>query len=336
MSQVVSKERIVVKPCFTPSAGLVFHNDSRVLAADCRLRVSKLSALWSHRRASIPQSLASVELKLTHRRLLCSAASDGPRRDVLHAALVIILIETFTIGQAGAADVNSSNNPLTQVVTVQIQDYISPYVNRVAGTGNEFQARGLIPYQLFGTDQLVRLTVPVETLPQNSGTSTTGFSNFEAFDLTLIPTNVATFGVGPLLVAPTAGNSALGTDKWQAGAAGVAVMPRKWGLFAQVLTYQHSFGGEHNRGSTSVMTYQPILTYNLPDDFYLRSSGLMSFDFERHSTVVPIGLGAGKVWQLSPKVRLNVFVEPQYSVIHSGLGVPLLQIYTGAVFQFTL
>ncbi len=297
---------------------------------------NKFRVLQTFRQASTPECAALVEWKLDHRLSDSSATRGGIRTDVLYTLLLVVLVQVSSISRAGAADVNSSNNPLTQVVTVQIQDYISPSVDRIGGTGNDFETRGLIPYKLFGTDQLVRVTAPVETLPEDPGSSTTGFSNLQIFDLSLIPTSIATFGVGPLLVFPTAGNSTLGTNKWQGGAAGVAVMPRKWGLFAQVLTYQHSFGQGDNGGSTSLITYQPILTVNLPKNFYLRSSGIMSFDLERHSTVVPIGFGAGKVWQLSPKVNLNVFVEPQYSVVHSGVGVPLLQVYTGATFQFIL
>ena len=193
--------------------------------------------------ASAPKTIAPREGGTGHGRPSRSATPNCFWPNVVRAASIVMMAGLGLTREADAADVNSSNNPLTQVVTIQIQDYISPYVNRVAGTGNEFQARGLIPFQLFDTDQLVRFTVPVDTIPEVPGSSTTGLSNFEMFDLTLIPTGIATFGVGPLLVAPTAGNSTLGTDKWQAGAAAVAVMPRKWGLFAQVLTYQHSFGG---------------------------------------------------------------------------------------------
>ena len=335
--QKTPEEHLVGNPRSRRRIRPSLRSNSRGLTPDLRMIcLNRLSALCRHPQASKLKSHALITSKLSYSSLFCAELPDWPRANVLYLALFVILKATIMASQAGAADVNSSNNPLTQVVTVQIQDYISPYVNRLNGTGNQLQARGLVPFQLFGTDQLARVTAPVETLPQASGTSTTGLSNFQVFDLTLIPTSIATFGVGPLLVAPTAGNSALGTDRWQAGAAGVAVMPGKWGLFAQVLTYQHSFGGGHGEGPTSLLTYQPILTYNLANDFYLRSSGLMSFDFERHSTVIPLGFGAGKVWQLSPRVRLNVFVEPQYSVIHSGVGVPLFQIYTGGVFQFTL
>jgi hypothetical protein len=44
----------------------------------------------------------------------------------------------------------------------------------------------------------------------------------------VFPTKDAVFGIGPLIAAPIASNRSLGTGKWQAGAAGVVVVPKDW------------------------------------------------------------------------------------------------------------
>ncbi len=62
----------------------------------------------------------------------------------------------------------------------------------------------------------------------------------------------------------------------------------------------------------------------------------MTFDLGNHTTVVPVGFGAGKVWSFGNGNTVNAFVEPQYSVIHSGAGVPVWQIFAGINFQFAL
>jgi hypothetical protein len=39
---------------------------------------------------------------------------------------------------------------------------------------------------------------------------------------------------------------------------------------------------------------------------------------------------------LANGITINAFVEPQYSVIHSGVGVPVWQVFAGINFQFAI
>jgi hypothetical protein len=43
-----------------------------------------------------------------------------------------------------------------------------------------------------------------------------------------------------------------------------------------------------------------------------------------------------KVWQFGHGNTLNAFLESQYSVFHSGVDVPVWQIFGGVNFQFAL
>ena len=290
------------------------------------LRSDLVNAFWFHLDLLFEGVLSRCQERMSRHPSL---------REVLTITLLGASFMTTTTGPVRAADANLANNPLTQEVTVYIQDYISPIVSRISGAGNDFELRGLVPFKLLDTSQLVRFTAPLETLPSHEG-GATGLSNLTIFDLTLIPTKLATFGVGPLLASPTAGNSRLGSGKWQGGGAAVGVIPGKWGLFAAILTHQHSFGGAHDDRQTSLLTFQPVLTFNLLNNFYLRSSGVMSFDFSSHTGVIPLGLGIGRVWDIRPGLTLNTFLEPQYSVIRSGAGVPTLQVYTGFNLQIKI
>ncbi|WP_158931027.1 hypothetical protein [Acidisphaera sp. S103] len=236
-----------------------------------------------------------------------------------------------------AADANAANNPLTPKITLNLQDYFLPSLNRVDGrSANQGLLRGLVPADPFGVPQLIRFTLPVATNPGFPNGTNTGLGDLTLFDLVVIPVKPVLFGVGPLLVAPTATNKNTGAGKWQAGVAGVAVAPQSWGLVAALVTYQHSFAGDDSRPVAQLMTFQPIVTYNLPKGFYLRSSGTWTLDLGNHTTVIPVGFGVGKVWAFGHGNTLNAFVEPQYSVIHSGVGVPVWQIFAGLNFQFAI
>jgi hypothetical protein len=48
---------------------------------------------------------------------------------------------------------------------------------------------------------------------------------------------------------------------------------------------------------------------------------------------IPIGLGAGKVWNFADGKTINFYMEHQYSVWRSGLGAPTWQLFTGINFQ---
>jgi hypothetical protein len=239
--------------------------------------------------------------------------------------------------QAPAGEVNAANNPLTPKITVNLQDYFLPSLNRLGNRqANQGLLRGLVPSDAFGVPQLVRFTLPLVTTPTFPSGSDTGLGDLTVFDLVVIPTKSVVFGVGPLLVAPTATSRNTGTGKWQGGAAAVGVAPQSWGLLAGLVTYQHSFAGDDDRPTAQIVTAQPIVTYNLPAGFYLRSTGVMTFDLGNNTTTIPVGFGAGKVWSFGNGNTVNAFAEPQYSVIHSGVGVPIWQIFAGINFQFAL
>jgi len=82
-------------------------------------------------------------------------------------------------------------------------------------------------------------------------------------------------------------------------------------------TYQHTLGA-----STSLTAVQPYITYNLGDGYYLRTSGIMQFNTRTNTSVIPIGIGAGKVIQLPGGYTLNAYAEAQPSVYRAGDGAP--------------
>ncbi len=142
------------------------------------------------------------------------------------------------------------------------------------------------------------------------------------------------FGIGPQITAPTAIEDELGSGKWSAGFANVlfnASDPKfQWGY---LLTWQASFAGDDDRADVNAGAFQPFLFYQLGDGWYLRSSGVWTYDFETDNYAIPIGLGVGKVIKLESTV-VNMSVEPQYSVVHEGPGQPEWGIFAGVNFQF--
>jgi hypothetical protein len=138
-----------------------------------------------------------------------------------------------------------------------------------------------------------------------------------------------------MLVFPTGSNDFLGSGKWQAGGAFVAMHHVPGGHVAgALLTYQHSFAGQEDRGEVSVLAFQPALTFNIAAGLYARSSGATwTFDFENERTLIPFGLGVGKVFRAN-RTMVNVFVEPQLTVYSEGAGQPAYQVFFGMNLQW--
>ena len=242
-------------------------------------------------------------------------------------------------GQEAHDAVNDANNPLTPKITINFQDYYIPSFIDTPGdpVANQFLLRGLIPSDMFGLPQLLRFTLPIATSPDVPSGYVTGLGDLTLMDVFILPKKGdVTFGVGPLVVLPTASDESLGSGKWQIGAAGVVVAPQKWGLLAALATYQTSFAGVSDRDDVNLATFQPIVNINLSDGWYLRSSATWNFNLESGNSYIPIGAGIGKVFQLDKGVTMNAFLEPQYTVWHDGSGAPHWQIFAGMNFQFPI
>jgi hypothetical protein len=229
-------------------------------------------------------------------------------------------------------DVNDANNPLAPKAALQLQDYFQPVLNSMPGSGaNQQLVRGVLPHEELGIKQVMRATLPVASLAYGPGQSVTGLGDTTIYDVPVLFIGKTKLGAGPLVIVPTSTSRALGAGKWQVGGQAIVSAPQDWGLSAGYVSYQQSF-----ENSLRTISAQPLLFYNLPGGYYLRSSGLASFDLAAHTSVVPIGLGLGRVFQLPNGRVVNLFIEPQYSVVHSGAGVPTFQVFAGFNIQFPL
>jgi hypothetical protein len=231
------------------------------------------------------------------------------------------------------ADLKQANNPLASVTAVNVQNYFIPEISGVPDeTANTAWLRYVTPIKGW----LLRASLPINTVPIPGSEPESGLGDLSAFAayITTKPTSTKMFGVGPLVVAPTATDDALGSDKWQAGAAAVffdfTSPVLQWG---GLVTYQHSFAGESDAFDTSVMVVQPLVFWQLGKGTYLRSAPAWVFDLENDTYNVPIGFGIGKVIKTGGTVY-NIFVEPQFTILHKGVGQPELQIFVGLNMQF--
>jgi hypothetical protein len=135
------------------------------------------------------------------------------------------------------------------------------------------------------------------------------------------------------VVAPTATDEVLGQGKWQLGAAAVAFKATPKVQVGGLITWQASVGGDSDRPSTSLMAVQPFAIWQLGGGTYLRSTGVWTFDLKSGDYAVPMGFGLGQVLK-SGKVIYNLWLEPQFTILHDGTGQPKVQLFAGLNLQF--
>lgn len=275
--------------------------------------------------------------------LLLFLLSQDPLREAMADGLLVRSADLALFGQEpekaeAGSKTNDANNPLTPKLTLNLHDYYAPnLIGLPDREANQLLFRGLMPMKLFGVPNLFRFTLPLATAPEFPNGSVTGLGDLTLMDLIPVMAKPVEVAVGPLFVAPMWDDPALSSQKYQLGATGVVVLPADWGIAGALLTYQHSISGSDRRDDVSLFTLQPLIIYNLPDGFYLRSTGIWTFDLEHDHHYIPVGIGAGKVWELSGKVSLNTFVEPQYSVAHDDFtGAPRFQVFFGVNVQIAL
>jgi len=237
-------------------------------------------------------------------------------------------------GGVDAATVAKANNPLADMNAINLQNYYSPSLYGVPdATSNTLNLRTV----LVTGRHIIRGTLPVSTVPTGPTSQASGLGDLNIFDAIVVtsPEASTTIGVGPLLVAPTATDDALGAQgTWQAGAAAVVVKPIKGGsLVGGLVTWQTDLAGGDDRVDTNLMTAQIFLTMSIGGGWYFRSTPQSLFDLENDVYLVPLGLGVGKIFPLGGAI-VNAFVEPQVAVYHKGQGLPSLQIFAGLNFQF--
>ncbi len=238
---------------------------------------------------------------------------------------------------ADAPDAAQANNPLANMTAFNMQNYYIGELTESDEEANQFWFRYAKPFSLGESKWLLRASLPVNTMPvAPTGGHHTAIGDLNLFTAYLIDTGnpAVSFGIGPQLTAPTAGDDRLGSEKWSAGLVNVmfdASSPQfQYGYLA---SWQASFAGEDDREDVNVAAFQPFLFYQLGGGTYLRAAPIWVYNLENDNYSVPLGIGVGQVVKRGTTVY-NFFIEPQFSVADKGPGQPEWQIFFALNLQF--
>jgi len=256
---------------------------------------------------------------------------------------LFLVLASFSVVKGQESDHSQgaaqANNPLANMTALNFHNYYTPKLTDAPADAymNTAWIRFAKPFA--NGRLLLRASQPLSTVAmpdQNLGnvSATNGLGDLNVFmSYNFVSTPKATVGIGPNVTMPTSSEQALGTGQWQGGFAFVAfIVHSPVFQYGGLVTWQTSFAGDDQRSSTNNGALQPFYFWQLGKGTYLRGAPNWYFDFENNAYSVPLALGIGKVVKVGNTV-FNLFVEPQYSVLHNGTQ-PQFQVFTGINLQF--
>jgi hypothetical protein len=193
------------------------------------------------------------------------------------------------------------HNPFADQITVPIQLSSGLDVGPGNGTTGGLNVQPAIPFSL-GQKWEVITRPSFSLLATEQPNRKLGFGDIE-LQTYLSPGSVDkwVWGFGPDLQLPTATDDALGTGKWSLGpAVGLVYVNGPWvnGILAN---HVWSFAGESDRADVSQSTFEPVISYNFENGWYIDFDSSITADWNASADkrwTIPVGLDVGKAFQI--------------------------------------
>jgi hypothetical protein len=103
------------------------------------------------------------------------------------------------------------------------------------------------------------------------------------------------WGVGPVILLPTATDDLLGTGKWGIGPTGVVLRQEGPWTVGGLANHIWSVAGDEDRADVSQTFLQPFVSYTTPDAWTFTLQTESTYDWETEEWAVPVNAIASKV-----------------------------------------
>ncbi len=186
-----------------------------------------------------------------------------------------------------------ANNPLARANSIGFQNYYAPSLFGLPGQSvNTLMIRPVVVTPRL----IIRASVPLMTVPTVKSQPLSGLGDINIFAtyVWFFPKSYTDFGIGPIVVLPSATDSVLGAGKYQLGVAAVLVQPlSKTVLLGSLITWQASVYSANEaaekRPSTSLLNFQPFYVFQIGGGFTLKGTAVWMFDFTNGHYAIPLG-----------------------------------------------
>ncbi len=226
----------------------------------------------------------------------------------------------FAQEQSDSDLAKQAQNPIANLISLPLQNNTNFGIGPDDETQNILNIQPVLPFSISENWNLItRTIIPVVSQPDvltggEGRTNGLGDTTFTGF-FSPKDSGKLTWGIGPVLLFPTATDDALGSDKWGAGPSVILLtMPGHW-VIGSLLSNVWSFAGSGDQ-DINLFTWQYFINYNLPNKWYLTSAPIITANWEADSDnrwTVPFGGGVGKIFRIG-KQPINGQASAYYNV----------------------
>ena len=121
------------------------------------------------------------------------------------------------------------------------------------------------------------------------------------------------WGIGPVIMLPTASDEMLGTEKWGIGPTGVALKQSGPWTYGALVNHIESFAGDDDRADVSATFIQPFLTYITKTKTTFALNTESTYDWENEEWSVPINFNILQLLKIGPQI-IQIGVGARYWV----------------------
>ncbi|MCX9155584.1 transporter [Niveibacterium sp. 24ML] len=210
------------------------------------------------------------------------------------------------------------SNPVASLISVPLQYNHDEYGGANDGaTASKLIAQPVVPFALNEDWNLITRTLitfvdqkdfPVAAANE-SGISDITTSLF--FSPKSPSANGLIWGVGPVLLLPTASQEVLGTEKWGVGPTGVALKQTGPWTVGMLVGHIWSVAGNDERHDVNTSTLQPFFSYTTASHTTIGAYTESAYDWKGKQWQVPLIVQAGQMLKIGPQI-LQLAVAAKY------------------------
>lgn len=213
-----------------------------------------------------------------------------------------LLLSLSAVAQDDSGLAQELTNPIADLITLPIQANFDGNIG-VNDKGSKWttNVQPVIPLELNSDWNVITRTIlPIvhqdNLYPGEGSQFGLGDINFSAF---FSPKQAAgnglVWGVGPVLLAPTATDSLIGAKKWGAGPAAVALTLRGPWTMGMLANHVWSFAGDKDRPDINNTFMQPFVSYTWPSAWTVSLQTETTYNWEAGQWTIPVNVAVAKL-----------------------------------------
>lgn len=223
--------------------------------------------------------------------------------------IAVILLPTAAFGQDESELAKKLSNPVAALISVPIQaNYDGGIGLTEDGSVWRINIQPVVPFSITDNWNLISRTILPVVSQQNipmDGAGESGIGDIvqSLFFSPKSPTSGGLiWGVGPVLLLPTATDAALGTEKWGFGPTAVALKQAGRWTYGGLVNHIQSFAGKDARQGISATFVQPFVSYITKTRTTIGFNTETTYDWESEQWSVPVNLTVNQLLKVGSRL----------------------------------